>query len=58
MDDDVVDHFIEQQGAAAFAVEDGHVLVFTVGTLEELLARALESKDGRVIVFVKKQVAQ
>ncbi len=50
---EIVDAQIEQQGVAAIAVSDGHVLVFETATLERLLARAIESAEGRVIVFVK-----
>jgi hypothetical protein len=44
---------IKQQGTASFKVADGEIFVFTTKTLETLLARSIESGDGKVLVFVK-----
>lgn len=50
---ELIDDQVERQGVSCIRVSDGHVMTFTREMLEKLLARALESGTGRVIVFVK-----
>jgi hypothetical protein len=48
-----VERQIEAQGAAAYKVSDGHILVLTLAMLEKLLAATIESKTDRVVLFIK-----
>lgn len=50
---EVIDGQIQQQGLACIKVDDGHVLVLTTDTLEQLLVHAVSSGSGRVCVLVK-----
>ncbi len=50
---DLVDEQIRQQGTGCVQVKDGHIFTFTRETIERLLVNALESAEGRVIVFVR-----
>ncbi len=55
---EIVEAQIQQQGVATFQASDGQVFVFTTATLELLLARAIESGEGRAVVFVKRGTVQ
>jgi hypothetical protein len=43
---------VDEDGVATCSTRDGHIFLFTAGTLRRLLSDA-ESSDGRVIVFVR-----
>lgn len=44
----------DRTGVACATVKDGHVLVFTKAQLEQLVAKAGEAKDSKVVIFVKR----
>jgi hypothetical protein len=54
--DDVMEHVetgLTEQGVACVAVKDGELFAFTRATVENLLKKMNESKQDKIIVFVK-----
>lgn len=55
-DNDAIDHIeagLAQNGVACVAVSDGEIFAFTRETVQNLLVKMDESKQDRIIVFVK-----
>jgi hypothetical protein len=50
---EVIDTQIQAQGVACFKVSDGQVFIFTIDTLERLLAGAKSHPSQVAKVFVK-----